>query len=150
MAVTRKQFLRLSVVFGAAACTGLGGAILGGCDSDDPPAPPGGGTGGGGDAQADAGTSTGSSDAQTSADTGPDEARCRSSLSDNHGHKLELPIEDLESDGPKAYSIRGTSDHDHEITLDASSFADLKLGNTVQVRSTDSYGHDHLVSILCS
>jgi hypothetical protein len=149
MEITRKQFLRLAVVLGGSACTGLGGALLSGCGDDgDAPGPQRQPT-----SRDDAGGTTTSPDAAADAAAPDAEAAapaCRSSIAQNHGHTLLLPFEDLESNEAKTYSIKGSSDHDHEITLEPAHFADLRVGVSVQITSTPGYSHDHVVAILCS
>jgi hypothetical protein len=148
--MTRRQVLELTVSFGAAgavvlACsdssTGTGssssssssGSSSGGSSS-------GGSSSGGKDAASD----TGSGDAAL-------EFACRSSIAENHGHKLVIPLEDLDSTSPKTYSIIGTADHDHQVTFDATQLADLKAGVSINVTSNDGgQTHTHAVAVKCS
>lgn len=146
--MTRRQLLELTVSFGAAgavvlACsedsTGTGSSSSGGNSSS------GGSSGGSSSGGAkDAATDTGSGDATL-------EFACRSSIAENHGHKLVIPVEDLESTSPKTYSIIGTADHDHQVTFDVQQLAELKAGVSINVTSNDGgQTHDHDIAVKCS
>ena len=148
MALTRKQFLELTVLVGGALCTGASGVFGAGCSSDDDtPSPDAGRDGSTTTADAsrtDSGTDSGAGDTGTAA------PQCRASITQNHGHKITIPIEDLDSTTAKTYSIFGTSDHDHQVTFEPSELADLKAGVSVKKTSTDGgTSHDHEVTVLC-
>jgi hypothetical protein len=75
-------------------------------------------------------------------------------VSGNHGHKLNVPTADLTLTDPKTYSIQGTADHDHTVTLTAQQLQDLKNGLSVTVTSstttTVAFGaHAHDVTTKC-
>lgn len=78
-----------------------------------------------------------------------------SAITLNHGHAVTIPVADLNSTVAKTYSIRGTADHDHEITLTVSQLQALKSGaSSVPVTSTISTSaadgqHAHQVTITC-
>ena len=145
---SRRKFLELTITFSAAgalaiACsdksTGTGSSSSGGRSS--------GGSSGG--------SSSGSSGGKDAAsDTGGDTTeafQCRSSIADNHGHRLVIPVEDLDSTSPKTYSIIGSADHDHQVTFTADDLADLKAGVSVNVTSNDGgTTHDHAVAVKCA
>lgn len=150
MSLSRRKVLELSAVMTASAMTGLAGALAAACSDDtgttNPP------PGGGKDAastpdtgsKADAATDGAASDAPTG-------VACKSSITQNHGHTIVIPTADLESSTPKTYSILGTSDHDHQITLEPSDFAQLKSKISVKKTSTNGgTSHDHDVTILCT
>lgn len=149
MALTRKQFLELTVLVGGALCTGASGVFGAGCSSDDDAPTP--------DAGGDASTSTADASRTDSgtvdsgaADTGTASPQCRASITQNHGHKITIPIEDLDSKTAKTYSIIGASDHDHQVTFEPNELADLKAGVSVKKTSTDGgTSHDHEVTVLC-
>lgn len=71
-------------------------------------------------------------------------------ISANHGHELDVPAEDVEAGATKTYSIRGSSSHDHEVTITAEQFAELAGGVAVAVGSTTVAGHSHTVTVTCS
>jgi hypothetical protein len=151
MNIDRRQFVKLTFVITGAAVTGAAG-VLGTACSDDPATQP---TTGGKDAATGADTSTAKSeagtDAATAAETGGGVYACRASISQNHGHVIEVPTADLDSTTPKTYSIKGTSPHAHNVVLDADDFAALKSGISVK-KTSDANGetHDHEVNILCA
>jgi hypothetical protein len=71
------------------------------------------------------------------------------SISANHGHKLAIPAADFSSGTDHTYSIMGTADHDHEITLTAAQLAEILAGSQVQVTSTETNIHPHIVMTAC-
>jgi hypothetical protein len=75
-------------------------------------------------------------------------------ITNNHGHELTISVADLDSTSSRTYSIAGTANHDHTITLSPSQFGMLKAGDQVMVTSTVTdaapYGpHSHDVAINC-
>ncbi len=76
------------------------------------------------------------------------------SISANHGHALAIPTADLDSTADKVYSILGTADHNHLVTLTAAQLALLKTsaaGTVITVGSTaGGDGHTHSVTVSCS
>ncbi len=75
-------------------------------------------------------------------------------ISANHGHALVIPPADVDSTVDKVYSILGTADHNHLVTLTAAQLAQLKTGaagTTITVGSTaGGDGHTHSVTVSCS
>lgn len=149
---TRRQFLELTITFGAA------GAVALACSSEDKTgttggSSSGGSSSGGSSSGGSSSGSTGTKDASTdagSADTSQP-FQCRSSISQNHGHTLVIPVADLDSTSPKTYSIIGTADHDHQVTFDAQQLADLKAGVSINVTSNNGgTTHDHDLAVKCS
>lgn len=149
--ISRRQFIELSVTFGTFGA----GAVVFACSSSSSTGTNSSSSSSGGSSSggSSGGSSSGASkDAAT--DTGGDatlEFACRSSIAENHGHKLVIPIEDLDSTSPKTYSIIGTADHDHQVTFDADQLADLKAGVSVNVTSNNGgTTHDHAIAVKCS
>ena len=122
MKITRKQFLGL-----AGGTVGL--LLVQGC-------------GGGGSSAGTAGT--------PALPAGDDCGAAGAEISANHGHEVTIPDADLDATTSQTYSIRGTADHDHTITLTAAMLAALKAGTGVVVSSSSSVGHMHDVTISCS
>lgn len=71
-------------------------------------------------------------------------------ISSNHGHELVIPVGDTTSANSLSYSIRGTSAHDHLITLSPAQLAQIRGGTTIFVTSTTSEGHTHTVTVNCA
>ena len=71
------------------------------------------------------------------------------SITSNHGHELSVPAADFDAGESKTYSIRGTSAHDHSVTLTAQDFTDLKGGKKITKESTNNGGHSHPMQISC-
>lgn len=152
MPVGRRKVLELSVVFTGAAMTGFASVLASACGSDDtgttnPPV-------NNKDSSTGSDTGTGKSDAATDSGAKTDAPAgvvCRASISQNHGHTITIPLADLDSSSPKTYGIKGTSDHDHQVTLDPTDLGQLKSGVSVQKTATASgQTHDHVVTILCT
>lgn len=67
----------------------------------------------------------------------------------NHGHVLEIPLEDV-ADGDRAtYGIRGSADHDHTVTLTPEDLERLRDGREVIVSSSIDQGHSHSITLVC-
>ena len=64
-------------------------------------------------------------------------------------HRLFVPVEDIVAGVQKTYDIRGSSLHNHRVTLTPDHFARLAAGEMVEVYSTIDLFHDHLVLLLC-
>ncbi|MFO0737119.1 MAG: hypothetical protein U0270_14620 [Labilithrix sp.] len=71
-------------------------------------------------------------------------------ISANHGHALAVPTEDVAAGIERTYSIKGTSSHDHIVTLTPDHFARLASGATISVTSTNAGGHAHIVKVICA
>ena len=86
----------------------------------------------------------------------PDQADCLAngadakSISSNHGHSLVVSKEDVDAGADKAYSIKGTSVHDHEIIITAANFNSLKSKQSIVIESTTGVSHRHDVAISCA
>jgi hypothetical protein len=70
-------------------------------------------------------------------------------ITNNHGHTLNIPVADFDAGQSKTYSIKGTSAHDHSVTLTADDFSSLKSGQKVTKESTSSSGHTHPMQMIC-
>lgn len=71
-------------------------------------------------------------------------------ISANHGHALNVPAADVTAGVAKTYSIKGTSGHDHTVTITAAQFAQLGAGRAVTVPSSNGAGHTHSVTVTCT
>ena len=71
-------------------------------------------------------------------------------ISANHGHAIVVPTADVAAAAPKTYSIKGTSSHDHDVSLTPAHFAQLATGATITVTSTNVGGHMHVVKVICA
>jgi len=71
-------------------------------------------------------------------------------ISANHGHALVLPQADIEAGEEKTYSIKGSSGHDHLLTVTEAQFAVLAGGGSVTIVSSNDAGHTHSVTVRCS
>lgn len=127
MKLTRKNVLLGAFGLTFVGLTGCGGGDSGG--GSPPPQPnPGSGTGG---------------------------ANClqngtASAISNNHGHALTVSKEDVAAGTQKTYSITGSADHPHQVTVTAAQFATLAANNPVTVTSTTDDGHSHDVTVTCA
>ncbi len=65
----------------------------------------------------------------------------------NHGHALDVDLANLKLNGPKVYSIKGASGHDHLLDLNPAALLTLFLKGVVEVESQVGAGHVHLVRI---
>lgn len=123
---------------GGSGGTGSGGTGTGGTGT--------GGTGTGGTGTGGTGTGTGG--------TGGGSMSCANgapaSISRNHGHSLTVSAADIRGAQAHMYSIRGTSDHDHQVSLTAAQVASLAAGQSVIVTSTRGDGHTHQVTLRCA
>ncbi|HMI85535.1 MAG TPA: hypothetical protein VK550_15670 [Polyangiaceae bacterium] len=70
-------------------------------------------------------------------------------VTNNHGHDLRIAFADVDAAQSHTYNIKGTSDHDHAVTLTTQDFTDLKSGKKVLKESTSNAGHSHPIQILC-
>ncbi len=78
----------------------------------------------------------------------------RTSIDTNHGHVLTVPVADINAGVQKSYTIQGTADHPHTVTLTAADFASLKQNTGIAEVSTTSasaiFGaHSHQVTVFC-
>lgn len=134
---------------GGAGGTGGGGAGGGGGGS--------GGGGAGGRGGADAATDRAEGGAPEGGAEAPrmegGTASCtmngtNTTIATNHGHTMMVSMADVMAGVMKAYSIRGTSTHDHTVTLTAAHFTMLKANMPVMVTSTVG-AHTHMVTVSC-
>lgn len=79
----------------------------------------------------------------------PNGARAEA-ISSNHGHTATVPAADINANAPKTYSIQGTSNHDHTLSLTAEQLTQLAQGQSVTVTSTTDASHSHTVTLVCA
>jgi hypothetical protein len=63
---------------------------------------------------------------------------------------LTIPAADVDSTTFKTYSITGSADHPHTITLLPIQLAQIKAKSSVTVNSTTEFGHFHEVTVNCA
>lgn len=68
-------------------------------------------------------------------------------ISNNHGHQLVVSLQQLMSNGPKIYSIKGAAGHDHQLELTQTILDTLKQTRVVDVDSSTTFGHQHVVRL---
>ncbi len=129
MTLSRKDFVRLTVVTLGGGALGLGFPACGSPSTETDA-----GTGGGSAATG------GGGGASTCASNG---------ITGNHGHSLMVPAADFGGPGDKTYDITGTSAHSHTITLTAAQRTTILAGTSLTVTSTSS-GHTHDVTVTCA
>ncbi len=71
-------------------------------------------------------------------------------VTENHGHELTIPKEDVIAAKEKTYSIQGFADHDHTLTLKPADFTALKNSSGSDIYSSTTNGHRHSVFVLCA
>lgn len=126
MKLDRKEFLRMAL---ATAGLGFGATRVAGCGGDSPGTTGAAGTGGG---------------TKACVDGVPTET-----ISANHGHTLAVSQADVASGVAKTYSIKGTSPHDHMVTVSGATFLRLRAGESVTLTSTTTTAHSHMITIVC-
>lgn len=67
------------------------------------------------------------------------------SIKSNHGHILDIPLEDIEAGETMTYTLEGT--HEHTLEIDAAVFEKLKMDGSYTVSSGTTDGHSHLIEI---
>lgn len=91
----------------------------------------------------------GGGDGGTVAPSGSSCSASGTAISLNHGHALLIPLMDLDSLIAMSYSIRGSSDHDHTVTLELTQLRQLKAGASVTVDASVQSAHTHVVMLAC-
>lgn len=80
-------------------------------------------------------------------DSGGDDTECPElQIHDNHGHILEIPIEDIEAGETKSYTLEGT--HEHTLDIEGPVFEKLKAEGEFTVSSNVTDGHAHQVTLV--
>jgi hypothetical protein len=69
---------------------------------------------------------------------------------DDPKHHLVVPAADIVAGVLKTYSIQGTENHDHKVSLEAADFAKLATDAEVLVTSTTDSGHSHTFLVVCA
>jgi hypothetical protein len=67
----------------------------------------------------------------------------------NHGHRLVVPLADVEAGNSKTYQITSNGQHPHTVHVTAAQFAELASGTTVTAESSNDAGHTHSVVFTC-
>ncbi|MBT8273819.1 MAG: hypothetical protein KJO77_08435, partial [Bacteroidia bacterium] len=71
-------------------------------------------------------------------------------ITGNHGHSLVVPSADVNAGVEKDYSIDGTANHGHMVTITAANFTSLSANQQIVVTSSNSAGHMHSVTVTCA
>ena len=74
----------------------------------------------------------------------------KNAIGGNHGHTLAVSKEDVTAGAQKVYSIQGSSEHNHSVTISVDNFNTLKSNKSIQVSSTEDDGHTHSVTVSCA
>ena len=74
-----------------------------------------------------------------------------SEITDNHGHRLDVPAEDFTNPTDGTYSIRGDADHDHQVSFTGEELEIVSGYNSKAVMSTPGGqdNHTHMVTLDC-
>ena len=121
----------------------------GSTSEDDTTGDPGTGSSGEGDTGTSSGGTSGSESGASS--SSGEENACTdkvvvAAISLNHGHTLEIPIEDVMAGVETTYDATGDSTHCHEVTLTMEDFATLRAGGVVTKFSCNGGDHEYVLS----
>ena len=67
----------------------------------------------------------------------------------NHGHILTVSTADVAASEKRVYQIRGSSSHDHSLTVTPEEFALIASGASLRKRCDFGAGHRHRVLVRC-
>ena len=73
-----------------------------------------------------------------------------STIENNHGHELDITSADIKAGVSKTYSIQGTADHSHSVTVTPDDFDLLENDSSIEVNSTTGGANDHTHPIIVS
>ena len=65
-------------------------------------------------------------------------------VSANHGHNVQLTVEQIQSKDQVTLSIQGESGHSHNLDLSPEDLNQLRQGNTIQVVSSTDFNLDQI------
>ena len=68
-------------------------------------------------------------------------------ISNNHGHSFLVSLESLKKAGAQSYSIQGNAGHPHQIDVTAAVLQALLTVKAVEIESTQTFGHTHIVHL---
>lgn len=159
MELSRKEFVlgSLAAVMGAACGddttssggSSAGGAAAGGSSAGGAPGTGGSASTGGAPGTGGSVTTTGGAPG-TGGGGGAPAAGCTETIALNHGHVLEVSVDDVNAGVEKVYDIMGSSIHTHTVTIGAADFALLAQGQPVMVVSSLGGMHTHNVTVTCT
>jgi hypothetical protein len=74
-----------------------------------------------------------------------------SEITNNHGHELNIPAADFSDPVDGTYSIKGSADHDHQVSFTGEDLEIVSGYNSKTVTSTSggTDGHTHEVTLDC-
>lgn len=67
----------------------------------------------------------------------------------NHGHRLEISLDEVLDGDPVSYDIRGDATHNHTVSLTAQQLDELRRGGELEVTSSVDDAHSHQITITC-
>ena len=73
----------------------------------------------------------------------------RAVISYNHGHDLTVPAADISAGSAHSYDITGSADHSHSVSISADQMTTLADNRPVQVTSSSTAGHTHIIDVYC-
>ncbi len=71
-----------------------------------------------------------------------------SAISNNHGHQFVGSLEQVKAAGPRIYDIKGQALHNHQVNLDSQSFTQLFTKGSVDLPSTQTLFHSHIIRLV--
>ena len=71
-----------------------------------------------------------------------------SAISNNHGHQFVGSLEQVKAAGPRVYDLKGQAPHNHQVNLDSQAFTQLFTKGTVDLQSTQTLFHSHVIRLV--
>jgi hypothetical protein len=73
----------------------------------------------------------------------------RATITYNHGHTIDITAADIAAGNQRSYDITGTADHSHSVSVSAADMTTLAGNGPIQVTSSSTNGHTHIVNVFC-
>lgn len=73
-------------------------------------------------------------------------------ISGNHGHALTISKDVVNKGGERVFSIQGSSQHNHLVTIKEEDFEILRNNSNaaIRVETTSDSGHVHTITVRCA
>ncbi len=68
----------------------------------------------------------------------------------NHGHLLQVSLDEVKAGVEKTYDLAGTAGHSHAVTLTADDFKRLGAGEILRMACSRDGGHAHRLYVRCA